>query len=118
MRYKKKPIIVEAVEYDGNFRCLDIFPLSEVKDFILRKNIKGEQELYIPTSEGNMLCNIGDYVIKEPFDKVRKYYPCKPDIFEKTYEKVDEDPKNIWGESIKDTNDFFKKITKNAGQRD
>lgn len=30
-----------------------------------------------------MLANIGDWIIKEPFDKERKYYPCKEDIFYK-----------------------------------
>ena len=42
---------------------------------------------YIPTLEGNMKTNIGDYIIK---GINREFYPCKPDIFDKTYEKVTE----------------------------
>lgn len=42
---------------------------------------------YIPTLEGNMKANIGDYIIKGINGE---FYPCKPDIFDKTYEKVTE----------------------------
>ncbi len=38
-----------------------------------------------------MKATIGDYVIKEPFDKERRYYPCKPDIFDQTYCRLDPD---------------------------
>lgn len=41
--------------------------------------------LIIKTLEGDMKANIGDYIIKEINGE---YYPCKPDIFEKTYERV------------------------------
>lgn len=90
MKYRKKPIEVEAVQYDGNFRCLDIFAISEVKDFIIRRGDNGRPLIVIPTSEGEMICNIGDYIIREPFDKERKFYPCKQEIFEATYEKVED----------------------------
>lgn len=39
--------------------------------------------LVIKTLEGNHLANIGDYIIK---GVAGEFYPCKPDIFEKTYE--------------------------------
>lgn len=81
-KYRKKPVVINAVQYDGNFRCLDCFSINEVKDFILRGS-----ELYIPTLEGEMHVSNGDYVIRGISGE---YYPCKPDIFEKTYEKVDE----------------------------
>lgn len=42
-------------------------------------------ELYIYTLEGNLHASIGDYIIKGVNGK---FYPCKPDIFEKTYELV------------------------------
>ncbi|MDW0314044.1 MAG: hypothetical protein QN716_01595 [Nitrososphaeraceae archaeon] len=45
--------------------------------------IKG---LIIPTKEGNMICSIGDFLIKEPFPTDdRMFYPCKPDMFDLTY---------------------------------
>lgn len=45
---------------------------------------------FINTSEGKMYINYGDYIITEPFDKERGKYPCKPDIFKKTYDIIDE----------------------------
>ena len=36
--YRKKPVVIEAVQYDGNFRCLDCFSINEVKDFIVNKD--------------------------------------------------------------------------------
>lgn len=42
----------------------------------------------IRTLEGNHLCNIGDYIIK---GVQGEFYPCKPDIFEETYEVVDDE---------------------------
>lgn len=49
--------------------------------------VKDKGGFYIPTLEGNMKANIGDYIIKGINGE---FYPCKPDIFDKTYEKVTE----------------------------
>jgi len=80
IRATKKPITVEALRFDGeNFK--------ECEEYIGRGNY--DNLLKYPnviTSEGTMAVNVGDYIIKEPFDKERKFYPCKPDIFHKTYE--------------------------------
>lgn len=52
-------------------------------------DVNGNPILIVPTLEGEMICAIGDYLIKEPFPTDwRKVYPCKPDIFEATYEKI------------------------------
>ena len=95
MKFKKKPIEIEAIQWTGNSS------VKAVSEFLGAKNQELENDdyvvklengignLYIKTSEGLMLANIGDWIIKEPFDKERKYYPCKEDIFYKTYEKVD-----------------------------
>lgn len=50
-------------------------------------DVKDKGGVYIPTLEGNMKANIGDYIIKGINGE---FYPCKPDIFDKTYEKVTE----------------------------
>lgn len=50
-------------------------------------DVKDKGGFYIPTLEGNMKANIGDYIIKGINGE---FYPCKPDIFTKTYEKVTE----------------------------
>ncbi len=85
-QYRKKPVEIQAVQFDGNFRCLDIFSIHEVGDFKLRKEPNGHPYLLIPTLEGDMKCSVGDYVIK---GIKGEYYPCKPDIFELTYELVE-----------------------------
>ena len=84
-QYRKKPVVITAVQYDGNFRCLDIFSIVEVGNIRLGKEEDGSPYLLIPTLEGDMKCSKGDYVIRG----IRgEYYPCKPDIFEATYEKL------------------------------
>jgi hypothetical protein len=83
MEYRKKPIVIKAVQYDGNFRCLDIFGISEVWNFIVSKDEEGNQCIKIPTLEGEMTASIGDYIIR---GVKGEFYPCKPDIFEMTYE--------------------------------
>lgn len=61
-RFIKKPIVVEAYQTD--------------------------REMIIPTLEGNMKADIGDWIITG----IRgEQYPCKPDVFEKTYEAVSDD---------------------------
>lgn len=84
-QYRKKPVVIDAVQYDGNFRCLDIFSIIEVGNIRLGKEEDGSPYLLIPTLEGDMKCSKGDYVIR---GIQGEYYPCKPDIFEATYEKI------------------------------
>ena len=95
MKFKKKPIEIEAIQWTGNSSVKAVSEFLGAKnqelendDYVVRLE-NGIGNLYIKTSEGLMLANIGDWIIKEPFDKERKYYPCKEDIFYKTYEKVD-----------------------------
>lgn len=84
-QYRKKPVVIDAVQFDGNFRCLDIFSINEVGQFKVKKESDGSTYLLIPTLEGDMKCSKGDYVIR---GVKGEYYPCKPDIFEMTYEKA------------------------------
>ena len=49
-----------------------------------------EAVVFIRTLEGDMKISNGDYIIKGVNGE---FYPCKPDIFEKTYERVDDDGK-------------------------
>lgn len=87
-KFRKKPVIIDAVQYDGNFRCLDVFALSEVSHFIVSKDENGKQCIKIPTLEGEMIASVGDYIIR---GIKGEYYPCKPDIFEATYEEIEEE---------------------------
>lgn len=85
-RYRKKPVEVEAVQFkdDANVLC-------ELSAFIDNQDLRVNYEdpenpvLKIETLEGVMNASVGDYIIKGVNGE---YYPCKPDIFEKTYEEV------------------------------
>jgi len=83
-KYRKKPIVIEAIIFDGeNFK--------ECREWIGEDNYDNTLKYpNIITSEGVMAVNKGDYIIKEPFDKERGFYPCKPDVFKATYEEVKE----------------------------
>ena len=85
-RFRKKPVVIDAVQYDGNFRSLDCFSINEVSHFIVSKDSEGKQCIKIPTLEGEMIASIGDYIIR---GVKGEYYPCKPDIFEATYDTVE-----------------------------
>lgn len=93
MKYTKKPVEIEAVQWDGN-------RISEVPEWIsdalnrfdfkspgwiMRVNQDGEGFINIGTLEGTMVASPGDYIIRGIKGEI---YPCKPDIFELTYEKV------------------------------
>lgn len=84
MKYKKKPIVIEAIQWNGNNE-------REIKDFCgERAKFEGKQfkNLYIYTLEGTMFSNVGDYIIKG----VRgEFYPCNEKVFLQTYRKVKED---------------------------
>jgi len=96
-KFRKNPVEIEAVQFNGNSNK------QEVEKFV-GKELKSELEsetayvagkgapifsLLIETKEGVMKAFRGDWIIKEPFPTGdRDFYPCKPDIFEKTYELI------------------------------
>ena len=55
---------------------------EEYKDIVRNKGLK------VKTLEGEVIASIGDYIIK---GVIGEFYPCKPDVFKKTYEKVEND---------------------------
>lgn len=77
MKYRKKPIVIEAVRWTGSITPEMEDLLGEVK--VLPKG----SSLLIPTLEGVMEARRGDYIIRGVNGEL---YPCKPDIFKKTYE--------------------------------
>ena len=79
-KFRKKPVVIEAVQWDGKLDTLKMFPEKDTKPVKLR-----DANLYIQTPEGKMLCSIIDWIIK---GVKGEFYPCKPDIFEQTYEAV------------------------------
>lgn len=79
-KFKKKPVIIEAIQWNGE-------NLSEINEFIKNEVENHESVLIIPTLEGDMYASLNDYIIKGVNGE---FYPCKPDIFDKTYEEVTE----------------------------
>lgn len=89
-KYKKKPVEIEAVQFTNENKVQVYHWALEIQSNIQASwDEEHKPCLLIPTLEGEMMCSLGDYLIKEPFpNDWRKIYPCKEDIFNKTYEKV------------------------------
>ncbi len=95
--YRKKPIVIEAFRYDGDLQAsngeyyVPSWAVDAYKERVLFFDSVelGDPpcDLFIKTLEGNMLAKVGDYIIKGVNGEL---YPCKPDIFDKTYEEVEE----------------------------
>lgn len=94
-KYRKKPVVIEAFKYDGdliNSKGEFYIPKWAIeayknKDmyFDAFDSSSPPTELFIKTLEGVHHVSVGDYVIKGVKGEL---YPCKPDIFEETYEEV------------------------------
>lgn len=81
MKFRKKPVVIDAVLWDGNVSTLvDLgFYENTVSQDLLSKTLQ------IETLEGEMTAQVGDWIIRGVNGEL---YPCKPDIFAKTYEEV------------------------------
>ncbi|MBZ1505966.1 hypothetical protein J6K59_01435 [Leuconostoc mesenteroides] len=86
-KYQKKPVVVEAIQYDDkpetDIELQEKFGIDPVR--VSYKN-PDDPILIIETLEGEMKAHVGDYIIRGVHGEL---YPCKPDIFEETYQKVD-----------------------------
>lgn len=95
-KYRKRPVVIEAMEWDGAAESA-----SSVIEWVLVNGQSityhcandeecrlevGGHVLRIPTLEGNMDASAGDFIIKGVNGE---FYPCKPDIFAKTYARED-----------------------------
>lgn len=89
MKFRKKPIEIEAVQWNG-------MTVSETPDWIVNALFIGNnpggifrlgEDVHIHTSEGVMIASPNDWIIRGVKGEL---YPCKPDIFEATYEVVSE----------------------------
>lgn len=86
-KYRKLPVVVEAIQFLDNVEAL-----TEISEFAGDKVVVSYDDPNVPvlkieTLEGTMKANVGDWIIKG----IRgEFYPCKHDIFNKTYEEVEE----------------------------
>ena len=95
-KYRKKPVVIDAIQLTGRnvrqvyewvYDCVAIktdIDLHKWDDYVQLVIAKG---MKIPTLEGKMVASIGDYIIK---GIQGEFYPIKADIFEATYEVVNE----------------------------
>lgn len=86
MKFRKKPVVIDAEQWNGNWDSIKhLFPIENA---ISPTDVDYDNNnVMIHTLEGDMKAELGDWIIKGVNGEC---YPCKPDIFEKTYEKVEE----------------------------
>ena len=90
MKYKKKPVVIEAFQFYVDEMpdwFVDYINSGKVILKNCHKEVYSPSEAYciINTLEGEMMARGKDYIIK---GVQGEFYPCKPDIFETTYEKM------------------------------
>ena len=78
-KFRKKPVVIEAMQFNGDENLVKILDWIDTK----YKPCGDDSVLIIETLEGDMKAQKCDWVIKGVNGE---FYPCKPDIFEKTYE--------------------------------
>ena len=86
MKYKTKPVEIEAIQYlrEENIMAVqDWFENQNGRKFVYDSS---DKEYYVETLECRMKVSKGDFIIK---GIKGEFYPCKPDIFEMKYEKID-----------------------------
>lgn len=91
MKYRKKPVVIEAfhwVEGEATSNGMPPWLTKAVFSGDVRVDINdsGDLKSYIRTLEGVMEASVGDYIIKGVKGEL---YPCKPDIFEATYDPAE-----------------------------
>lgn len=93
MKARKKPVVIEAVRFLGFSELGGEVRFSSRPEWLTKEFGKSvlffdkPKTLTIKTLEGAMLAEIGDYIIRGVNGEL---YPCKPDIFEKTYDIIEE----------------------------
>jgi len=89
-KYRKKPVVIEAVQLTRRNFDLVVENLGTATIGESNSGEFAEDSCYIEivTLEGTMTAEENDWIIR---GIKGEFYPCKPDIFEKTYEKVTEE---------------------------
>ena len=90
MRYRKRPVVIEAIQYTGRNRDEILDFIGDAFDSYRQRSYEQStgnrgRILFIKTLEGVMEASVGDFIIRGIDGE---FYPCKPDIFKKTYEIV------------------------------
>ena len=88
-KFVKKPVVIEAIQFTTNNEPNDV-EMNRIVDWInaesdMRISSHNGTSIFINTLEGEMRAECGDWIIK---GVKGEFYPCKPDVFEKTYDVV------------------------------
>ena len=95
MKCRKKPVVIEAVkledDYNSIYSAIEFVEEVDMSTSIIGANacvkaVRDNRGMIINTLEGKIKASFGDYIIKGIQGEL---YPCKPDIFEQTYEPVE-----------------------------
>ena len=81
MQYRKKPVVIEAVRWDGR-------NVDEVNDFLgdgQDDELQEGQRILLEVHGGEAFADVDDWIVKDAFGEI---YPCRPDIFAATYDPV------------------------------
>jgi hypothetical protein len=84
MRFRKKPIIIEAVQFNGS-NCFVVAAFMGLGDLTGNNVLHSTDTPVIHTLEGDLTASPGDWIIKGVNGE---FYPCKPDIFDKLYDPI------------------------------
>lgn len=86
-KFRKKPVVIEAEQFDGTPESAETLCSKFASNVWAETDPKGNYlgRLIVGTREGNMVASPGDWIIT---GVQGERYPCKPDIFEATYERV------------------------------
>lgn len=88
-KFRKKPVVIEAVQFvlqdsdPGDVRVGPTMRALEELGAPIESWRFAPDKIQIPTLEGTMEAQLGDWIIK---GVAGEFYPCKPDIFDATYE--------------------------------
>ena len=86
MKFRKKPVEIEAIQFTRlNWEEIQQFTNNTAHTLTIERRINGKCTCVIPTLEGEHIANENDYIIR---GVKGEFYPCKPDVFELTYEKI------------------------------
>lgn len=89
-KYRKKPVVIEAKQWDGTVdSAMEIIAWASLRKGRIHYRKETDDyyaHLIVHTLEGDMQCRENDYIIK---GVQGEFYPCKPDIFQATYDAVD-----------------------------
>ncbi len=90
-KFRKKPVVIEAMQFDGTLDCACLIDgwsvgKAQVNYEVCERQAWFTGHMIVRTLKGSMLAGKGDWIIK---GVKGEFYPCKPDIFAARYEPVE-----------------------------